>query len=164
MGTTGPYLAAADRPAPLNLLRRRTHGGEVRSRLRLAHPQAEDVLGADDTRQQLLLQLVAAVTQNRRADLPIGDPVGGYRRFSPQELLGDNQTRPRVQAAAAEFHRPRDTDEPLRGELAGELEIIGAQPAIAARGVAARGKPRTGQLPPLLAQRTEPLSRIGIGT
>jgi hypothetical protein len=45
-----------------------------------AHAEAEHHLGTADGGQELRAQVVAAVPQYRRADLPVGCPVGRDRR------------------------------------------------------------------------------------
>ena len=97
--------------------------GEVGAGLRLAHADAEEDFAAADARQDGALLRLAAVAQDQRRALPLGDPVRRDRRAAREQLLDQHEARERVAAAAAVFARQREADPAARAERAAEAGV-----------------------------------------
>src|SRR5207237_5661017 len=110
----------------------RTQRGEVRSRVGLAHADAEDELAARDSWQDIAPLLLRAVGEQRGSDLTVGEPVRAHRRARAQQLLGDDQPLEVGPFLAAVAAWPRVADPPARTERAGALARETDDPAVVA--------------------------------
>jgi hypothetical protein len=121
----GPDLGAGDLPAAFDLLGARAHRGQVGARVGLAHADAEVALAAGDPRQDLATRPLAAVPQDLRTALPVGDPVRTDRRPAGEELLDNDVALEHRSLGAAVLARPAHADPAARADLAAELRIEG---------------------------------------
>src|SRR5690606_34339651 len=64
VGIAGPDLGAGDLPATIDLVGAAAHRGQVRTRIGLAHADAEEALAARDARQDLAARPGAAMAQD----------------------------------------------------------------------------------------------------
>ncbi len=128
----GPDLLAVDAPAFGGLARRGPHRCEVGPRAGFGQADAGVELAFRDARQIALALLFAAVTQDQRAGLTVGDPVranGGARR---QQFLDHDITFERMAVAAAIARRQRHPDIARGTERAAETGVE-THPAIRPR-------------------------------
>ena len=129
----GHLVAAADRD------RAGADRGQIGAGIRLAHADREKDFAAADAGQKILALLVAAVAQQERPALPVGDPVAADRRAGCEQFLGDRIAFEKAALAAAIALRPRHADPAALAEAA--AEIGGAVRAeIAVRGPAPGGE------------------------
>ena len=88
----GPKLRAGHPPSARCAFGARLNGSQVAAGAGLAHPDRERHLATADRRQEPLAKARAAVAQDQRSGLAIGDPVVANRRPPAQELLDDDET------------------------------------------------------------------------
>src|SRR5439155_14725779 len=89
VGRGGPDLAAVELPAAVHLLRAQLHVRRVGAGLRLAVADRELDLAADDARQEVLLQLLVAVADDRLADDV--DALARLRRAPARLRFGEDE-------------------------------------------------------------------------
>src|SRR6516165_9599926 len=121
MRAAGPDLAPIDQPAPVGLGRPSRGGEHVRSRIRLAEPDAEAQLAAGDPRQDLLPDFLLAIAQNDRTALAVGGRMRARRGARGQHLLGHDITLEMRAFMAAVFFRPGHADPALGPDPTAEL-------------------------------------------
>src|SRR5208283_1651955 len=121
MRATRPDLAPIDQPAALGLGRAGRGGEHVRSRIGLAEPDTEAQLAAGDLRQDLLPDLLLAVTQQDRAALPIRGRMRAGRRARRQHFLGYDIALEMRALVTAVFLRPGHADPALGADPAAEF-------------------------------------------
>jgi hypothetical protein len=115
VGRRGPDLLAVELPAALHLLRLELHVGRVGAGLGLAVADGELDRGVDDLGQELLLELLAAVADQRLAD--DAGALADLRRASAGEGLVQNVLVDALLLLPAVLLRPAHADPALRGEL-----------------------------------------------
>ena len=103
---------------------------QVGAGLGLAHPDAPRRLAREDLRQELGLLVGAAVGDQRRAHLPVGEPRRGDRGAGLDHLLADDQAVDRRLAAATELGRPGQPDPAVLGEHLGEVLGVAVDPRV----------------------------------
>ncbi len=126
-------LVPVSAPAPVDPLGAGADARQVRARVRLAHPDAEDDLAAADARQERLLLLLRAVAQQRRPDLPLRDPVGRDGRPDDEQLLRDDEpleVRPALTAVLGRDDHPQPA---APAQLTRELAVPPGQPRVDVR-------------------------------
>ncbi len=121
LGLGGPDLLAVDDPLVtvefgLALQRR-----EVRPGLGLGEALAPARLAPEDAGQELLLLLLGAPLEDRRADQRVAEEVAAHRRSGRSELLVQDDRLHRREALAAVLGRPRGTDPAAFEELASAI-------------------------------------------
>ena len=136
----GPDLGPIEQPATLDLPGRGCHRGEVGARVRFAHPDREVELAARDARQESLPQFLAAVAEEERAGLPVGNPVGGHGGPGRQQLLDHDMALERTPLAAPVASGPGHAEPAALAQPAAEGGVGATQPRVAARHKAARGE------------------------
>ena len=119
----GPDLRSVEPPAAVGALGAGTDRREIGPRVRLAHPDRERDLAAGDRRQEALLLLFGAVTQDARTDLAVGEPVEGGRRPRRQQFLGDDVALQVAPLGTAVLRRPGHADEPRLAERPAESRV-----------------------------------------
>src|SRR5688500_16611985 len=107
----GPDLRAVDDPAAVDLYALGAHGGEVGARLRLAHADAEEARAGADAGEDVALGALAAMAQDLRPRLPVGDPMRTTGSAGGEHLGGDDEAREARQALPAVLTRPGHADE-----------------------------------------------------
>src|SRR5499425_1995293 len=137
MGVARPDLGAVDPVAALHALGAGADGGEVRAGVRLTHADGEGELTLGDPGQEALALLLGAETQEHRAALPVGDPVGGGGGARGERLLEDHVALQRRPLVSAVLLRPRHADEARLAEPARELAVEAAPGQRALGGAAA---------------------------
>ena len=131
MRVAGPDLGAVDEPAALGLGGLGLGGEQVRAGVGLAHADGEAHLALADARQHVGLDALAAVADDHRPALPVGDEVQAHRRVGHAELLGDDVALEEAPLAPAVFLGPGHADPALGADLAAELLAVGAVDAAA---------------------------------
>ena len=129
----GPHLGAGQNPAAVGadgLGRRR---GEIGPGLRLAHADRREQLSRNDVRQDAPALFLAAVRQQPRTHLPVGDPVCGHWRAGGQQFLGDHVAVQMTQTVTAVLGRDGQTEESRRTEARAELRVPTGQPGVDGR-------------------------------
>ena len=129
-----PDLGAVDLVAARDLLGPRADGGQVRARVRLAHPDGEGQLAARDPRQEALALLLGAEAEQQRAALAVGHPVRAHRRARGQGLLEHHVALQRGALVAAVLLGPRHADPAALAHPAREVAVEPAPGARALRG------------------------------
>src|SRR5690606_9704412 len=124
MRESGPDLAARDEPAAIDLDAACAHRCEVRTRIRLAHPDREETLAGGDARQVLAALLFGAEAQQQRPALAVGDPGRRPPRIGREQFLGDDQPFEHAALAAAIGLRPGHADPAALAEAAGEVRVV----------------------------------------
>ena len=105
-----PDLLAVDHPLVAVELGTGLEPGEVGPGVGLAEPLAPRDLAREDLRQELLLLLLAAPLQDRRADEGVAEEVGPQRCAGTGELLVEHDVLHDRQALAAVLLGPRRAD------------------------------------------------------
>ena len=118
-----PYLLPVDPPAARGALGAGANARKVRSRSRLAHPDAEEQFAAANARQIKLALRLGPVIQDQRRALPVGDPVRRHRRAGRQQFLDDDEPRERAALAAAIDLGKRQAEQPCGAQLAAEIGV-----------------------------------------
>ena len=126
----GPDLLAVDHPVVAIADRLGLQRGEVAAGVRFAHADAPRGLAGQDLRQELGLLVGAAVGDQRRTHLAVGEPHAGDRGAGLDQLLADDQPLDRRAAAATELGRPGHPDPAVGGQLAGELLRVAVDPRV----------------------------------
>ncbi|MNN24064.1 hypothetical protein D3C81_1374780 [compost metagenome] len=101
MGVGGPDLAPAQAPTFRATGGTAAHTGQVRTRVRFAHADAEKRLAGADARQEKILLCIAAELQDQRPALAVGDPVCRHRSTGRQQLLHQHKATERIQSGTA---------------------------------------------------------------
>src|SRR5262249_60902821 len=86
-------------------------------------PDRDRELAARDCRQDLWPLGPGAESQERRAGLPIGDPVRGHRRAGSQHLFENHVALEGAPLVAAVALGPRHADPTARAHLLAELAV-----------------------------------------
>ncbi len=136
----GPDLGPIEAPAALDRACRGCHRGEVGTRVRLAHADREVDLAARDSGQKPFPLPFAAVAEEERARLPVGNPVGGHRGPGRQQLLDHDMAFERTSLATPVAAGPGHAEPAALAEAAAEGGVGATQPRVAARHKAARGE------------------------
>ncbi len=110
MRARGPYLLAIDPPAVGRFARGGAHRGEIGSRAGFGQADAGVKLAARDTRQIAFTLRLAAIAQDQRSGLPVGDPVRPDGRARREQFLDHDIAFERMPVAAAIARRQRHTD------------------------------------------------------
>ena len=129
----GPDLGAVDQPAALGLGGLGAGGEQVGAGVGLAHADGEAHLALADARQDIVLDALAAVPDDHRPALPVGDEVQPHRGVGDAKLLGDDVALQEAALVAAVFLGPGHADPALGADLAAELLAVGAVGAAAMR-------------------------------
>src|ERR1700737_2992427 len=117
-----PYFATVQAPPALTPYRSRTHTGEVRPRIWLAHTNAKKGLGATNSRKIELALRLGAKFENERAALPVGDPVGRDRGSDSQQLFDKHEAGKSVKVCTPIFRWEGNTNPVARRQLAAEID------------------------------------------
>ncbi len=96
----------------------------------LTHPDRRVQPARGDDRQKFPALLVAAVRQQRRSELTIGEPVRGDRRAVGQQFLGHHVAVQMTQPAAAVLGGDGQADEPRVAQPGGEFGVPPGQPGV----------------------------------
>ena len=128
--TAGPHLGAVQQPSTVGRDRAHLHRGEVGARGVLAHPDRRVQGARDDARQQAVSLVVAAVGEEARCHLPIGDPVSGDGCAVSQQFLGHHVAVQVSEPVPAVLGGNGEADEPGVGQPDGEVGIPLGQPAV----------------------------------
>ena len=134
----GPDLRAGNRPAAVHPRPRGPDRGEVGAGVRLGHTDGEVAGALGDGRQVSPLERLAAVPQQVRADLPVGDPVRRDRSPGGQEFLHHDVAFQRRTSLAAVLRRYRHADPATFGQTPAERLVPAREPGIAGRDEPAR--------------------------
>ena len=134
MRVAGPDLGAVDQPAALGLGGLGLGGEQVGAGVGLAHADGEAHLALADARQDLVLDALAAVADDHRPALPVGDEVQPHRRVGDAELLGDDEALEEAPLVPAVFLGPGHADPALGADLAAELLAVGVGAAVRIEG------------------------------
>ena len=105
LGLGRPHLLPVDHPLVAVELGPRLEAGQVRAGVGLAEALAPRDLALQDARDELLLLLLGAPLQDRRADQGVAEEVGAQRRAGPGELLVEHDLLQQAQALAAVLGR-----------------------------------------------------------
>jgi hypothetical protein len=118
VGRRGEDLLARERPASLRFLGLELHVRSVGSSLRLAVAHRELDLRTEDPGEELLLELVAAVTDQRLADDP--DALADLRRSPPRKRFVEQVLVDALPGSTPILFRPGHAEPALLRELAHE--------------------------------------------
>ena len=124
VGVAGPHLGAVDEPAAVGLGGLGAGREQVGARIGLAHADGEAHLAAADARQHVGLHALAAVPDQHRPALPVGDEMQAHRRIGDPEFLGDDVAFQEAALPAAELLGPGHADPALGADLAAELLAV----------------------------------------
>ena len=120
-----PHLLPVDHPLVAVELGPGLEAGQVRTGVRLAESLAPRDLALQDARDELLLLLLRAPLQERRADQGVAEEVGAQRCADAGELLVEHDLLQQAQALAAVFGGPAGADPPAAVELGRPLLVEG---------------------------------------
>jgi len=115
-GEAGPDLLPGDHPVLTLPPGRCGQGGQVRTRIRLGHPDAPGDFTRQHAGQEPRLLRGRAVGDEGRPNLSIGEPTGGDRGTNADHFLGHHDALDRWSASAAVPGRPGHADPALGGE------------------------------------------------
>ena len=110
MRAGGPDFLAVDLPAVVDFLRAGFDIGEIGAGARLAQANGEIAFTGSDPRQDIEFLRFAAMGNQHRRVLAVGNPVGANRSARAQCFFGDNIAFERALVVAAILARPGQAD------------------------------------------------------
>ena len=116
-----PDFLTVQFPAAIDLFGAAAHAGQIRPRIRLAHPDAKEALARANPRQIALFLLFRSEPLNQRAALPIRDPMRRYRRTGGQQFFDDHETAEKPGLLPAIFLADGQAQPAAFGHLAAEI-------------------------------------------
>ncbi len=119
----GPDLLPVEQPATRNAFGAGAHAGEVRSRIGLAHADAEEQLAIADARQQIAPLRLGAVVQQQRRALAIANPVRRDGSTGGEQFLDQHEPGKGIEPGAAIFDRDGQPDPAAPGHGPAEVCI-----------------------------------------
>ena len=130
MRSAGPDLGSGQHPATIGAGGARGGCRQVRTRLRLTHPDRREVPSRSDSRQNPLPLLLGAVGDQPRCHLSVGDPVRRHRRAGGQQFLGDDVAVEMAEAVAAVLDRDGQADKAGVAQAGAEVLVPLRQPGV----------------------------------
>src|SRR5690606_17691166 len=119
----GPDFAAVKYPAIVVFYRPRADAGQIGSRVGFAHANTKEGLGPADFWQIEFALCLAAITQDQRAALPVGNPVCRYRRTGAQQFFRNDEAGEIALVCAAVLLRQGKAQPPLLRQFFAEVGV-----------------------------------------
>ena len=127
VGVAGPHLASVEAPPVPDPIGPAAQREEIRSRIRLAHADAEVALSRRDPGQDVAADRLLRVAQQHRPALAVRYPVGPHRRAHREQLLGDHVALEEAAFSAPVLRRPGHADEAGRSATPAELRRVASR-------------------------------------
>ncbi len=121
----GPDLGAVDQVAAVDFRCTRPRRKQIRARIGLAHADAEAALATADARQDIHLDILARILDQRRPRLAVGREEDARRRIGHAKLFRHNVALEEGALLPAVFLGPGQSDPTLLADLARKLVVEG---------------------------------------